>query len=90
MAKIDLSLCNGLLWIPTVDSSTIPNIVCVILKIRDADQHMMFLVHNGSENAISIPGGYVNEHENHIECGLRVVNSLLGIRVEGTRVRQVW
>ncbi len=41
----------------------------------------MFLVHNESDNAISIPGGYVNEHENNIACGLRVVKSLLGIRL---------
>jgi hypothetical protein len=40
---------------------------------------MMFLVHKGSDNAISILGGYVNDHENHIECGLRVIHSLLDI-----------
>ena len=43
---------------------------------------MMFLVHKGSDNAISIPGGYVNVHEHHVECGLRVVHSLLGIRLQ--------
>jgi len=42
----------------------------------------MFLVHNGLENAISIPGGYVHDNENHIECALRVVKSLLGLRLE--------
>jgi hypothetical protein len=62
-----------------VDPSTVPTFVSVIFKIRDADQSMMFLVHNGSDNAISIRGGYVNDNENHIECGLRVVKSLLGI-----------
>ena len=33
VAKIALHLCNGLLWIPTVDSSTIPTFVSLILKI---------------------------------------------------------
>ncbi len=33
----------------------------------------MFLVHNGSDNTISIPGGYAHDNENYVECGLRVV-----------------
>jgi hypothetical protein len=32
-AKIDLHLSKGLLWIPTIDHSTIPNFVSVIFKI---------------------------------------------------------
>jgi hypothetical protein len=70
VAKIDLHLSKGLLWIPIVDSSIVPTFTSMIFKIRDADQSMMFLVHTGSDNAISIPGGYVNDNENHIECGL--------------------
>ena len=54
----------------------------MIFKIRGADLSTMFLVHNGSYNAISIPGGYVYDNENHVECGLRVVKSLLGLRLE--------
>ena len=42
----------------------------------------MFLVHNGSDNTISIPSGYVYDNENHVDCGLRVVQSLLGLRLE--------
>ena len=33
LAKIELNLCKGLLWIPNVDPSTIPNFVIVIFKI---------------------------------------------------------
>jgi len=82
VANIDLHLSKGLLWIPTVDPSTVPSFVSVIFKIRDAEQSMMLLVHNGLNNSISIPGGYVKDNENHIECGLRVVTSLLGIRLQ--------
>jgi hypothetical protein len=82
VANIDLHLSKGLLWIPTVDPSTVPSFVSVTFKIRDADQSMMLLVHNGLNNSISIPGGYVKDNENHIECGLRVVTSLLGIRLQ--------
>jgi hypothetical protein len=42
----------------------------------------MFLVHNGLDNTISILGGYAHDNENHIECGLRVVDSLLRLRLE--------
>ena len=82
LAKIDLDLCKGQLWIPTVALSTVPNFASVIFKIRDADSSTLFLVHNGSDNTLSIPGGYFDDDENHIECGLRVVNSLLGLRLE--------
>jgi hypothetical protein len=71
-----------MLWTPTIDSSTDPNFVSVIFKIRDADSSTMFLVHKGSDNTISILGGYVYDNKNHIECGLRVVKSLLGLRLE--------
>jgi len=54
----------------------------VIFKIRDADSSTMFLVHNGSDNTISIPGGYVYDNENYVECGMIVVKSLLGPRLE--------
>ncbi len=77
-----MTLRNGLLWIPTVDPLTVPNFVSVVFKIRDADSSMMFLVHNGLDNTISIPGGYVHDNESHIECGLRVVKSLLRLRLE--------
>ena len=43
---------------------------------------MMFLVHNGLDNTISIPGVYAHDNENRIECGLRVVKSLSGLRLE--------
>ena len=43
---------------------------------------MTFLLHNGLDTTISIPGGYAHDNENHIECGLRVVQSLLGLRLE--------
>ena len=81
-AKIELNLCKGLLWIPRVDALIVPNLVSVIFRIRDADSSMMFLVHNGLDNIISIAGGYAHDNENNIECGLRVVNSLLGLRLE--------
>ena len=43
----------------------------------------MCLVHKGSDNTISIPSGYVCCNENHLECGVRLVNKyLLGIRLE--------
>ena len=47
VANIDLYLSKGLLWKPTVDPSTVPSFVTVTFKIRDADQSMMLLVHNG-------------------------------------------
>ncbi len=62
VAKIDLHLCKDLLWIPIVDPSIDPTFVSVILKIRDADQSMIFLVNNSSDNTISVPGGYVNDN----------------------------
>ena len=46
---------------PTVDPLTFPNFVNVIFKIRDASSSMMFLVHNGLDNTISILGGYVHD-----------------------------
>jgi len=61
-----------MLWMPIVDPSTIPNFACVIFKIRDVASSKVFLVHNGSDNTISIPGGYVYNNKNHVECGLRV------------------
>jgi hypothetical protein len=82
LATIDLNLSKGLLWIPTIDPCIVPNFVSVIFKIGDADSITMFLVHNGSDNTISIPGGYVYDNENHGECELRVVKSLLGLRLE--------
>jgi len=54
----------------------------VIFKIRDVDSSTMFLVHTISDNTFSIPGGYVYDNENHIECKLRVVKSLLGLRLK--------
>jgi hypothetical protein len=42
----------------------------------------MFLVHNGADEIISIPGGYAYDNENRIEWGLRLVRSLLGLRLE--------
>ena len=48
----------------------------VIFKIRDTSSSTMFLVHNGTDNTISIIGGYVNDKENHIECGLERKKSL--------------
>jgi len=78
LAKIDLNLCKGMLWIPTVDHSTVSNFDNVIFKIRYADSSTMLLVHNSSGNTISIPaGGYVHDNENHVECGLRVANDIL-------------
>jgi hypothetical protein len=82
LATIDLHLCKGLLLIPTVDPSTVSNFVSVILKIRDAESSMMFLAHNGSTNTISFSGTYVRDNENLIECGLRVILSLLGVRLD--------
>ena len=82
LAKMDLHLSKGLLWITTINPSTVPHFVSVMFKIRDAYSSTMFLVHKGSDNTISIPGGYVCCNENHIECGLRLVNSLLGLRLE--------
>jgi len=82
LAKIDLHLYNDMLWIPTVDPSTVPIFVSVMFKIRDAYSSTMFLVHNGSDNTISISGGYAHDNENYVECGLRVVKSLLELRRE--------
>jgi hypothetical protein len=70
------------LWIPNVDPSTVSNFVSVILKIRDAESSMMFLAHNGFTNTISIPSTYVRVNESLIECGLRVILSFLGVRLE--------
>jgi hypothetical protein len=52
LAKIDLHLSKGLLWIQAVDHSTIPHFVSVIFKIRDAFSSTMFLVHKGADNTI--------------------------------------
>jgi len=82
LVKVDLNLCNGLLWIPTVDPSIVPNFVSVILKVRDADSSTMFLVHKGSNNTISIIGGNFYDNKSYVECGLRVFKSLLGLRLE--------
>jgi len=68
-AKIDFRLSKGLLWIQTVDHSTIPHFVSVIFKIRIAFSSTLFLVDNGTDNTTSIPGGCVYDKENHIECG---------------------
>jgi hypothetical protein len=81
-ATIDLHLCKGLLWIPTVDPSTVSNFVSVIIKIRDAESSMMFLAHNGLTNTISLPGTYVRDTKTLNECGLRVILSFLGVRLE--------
>jgi hypothetical protein len=54
----------------------------VILKIRDASLSTMFLVRNGSDNTISIPVGYVHANEGHVECGLILIQSKLGMRLE--------
>ena len=72
LAKIDLNLSKGMLLIPTIDPSTAPNF---------GDSSTMCLVHNGSNKTISIPGGYVYDNSNHGECSLRVVKSLLGLRL---------
>jgi hypothetical protein len=64
-----LKVCYGYSY---VDPLIVPNFVSVIFKIRDANSRMMFLVHNGLDNTISIPGVYAHDNENHIECGLRV------------------
>jgi hypothetical protein len=82
LAKIYLNSSKGLLWIPTIDPSTVSNFIIVIFKIRDADSSTMFLAHKGSDNTISIHGGYVHDNDNHVECGLRVAMSLLGLRLE--------
>jgi len=71
-----------LLWIPSVDPSTVPKNFSMIFKLREADLSMMFLVHTGLDRTISIPGGYAHDNKNRIECGLRVVKSLLGLRLE--------
>jgi hypothetical protein len=60
-AKTELNLCKGLLWMPIVHPLTVPNFVSVIFKIGDANSSMMFLVHNGLDNTISILGGYVHD-----------------------------
>ena len=82
LAKIELHLSKDLLWIQTVYNSTIPHFVSVIFKIRDSFSNTMFLVHKEIVNTISILGGHVHDKENYIECGLRLVRSLLGLRLE--------
>jgi hypothetical protein len=77
LANIKLQLSKGLLWIPTVDPFTIPNFVSVIFKVRAAFSSTVFLVHKGTDNTISILGGYVYDNENNIVCGLRLVRLLL-------------
>jgi hypothetical protein len=77
LVNIELQLSKGLLWIPAVDPSTILHFVSVIFIIRDAFSSTMFLVHKGTDNTISIHGGYVYDSDNNIECGLRLVRSLL-------------
>ena len=62
-----------MLWMPIVDPSAFPNFACVIFKIIDVASSTVFLVHNGSDNTISILGGYVYNNKNHVECDLRVV-----------------
>jgi hypothetical protein len=80
---IDLQLSNTvLMWIPTIDPYIMPNCVGVIFKIRYALSSTMFLVHTDSDNTFSISGGYVCDNKSHAECGLRLVQSLLGIRLE--------
>jgi len=79
---IDLQLSKGLLWIPTIDLSIVFVFVSVIYKIRDASSSTMFLVRKGSDNTTSIPGGYVCCNESNIERELRLVKSLLGLRLE--------
>jgi len=79
---IESQLSKGLLWIPTIDPSSVRNFIIVMFKIRDASSSTMFLVHKGSDNTNSILGRYVFCNESHIECGLRIVESFLGIRIE--------
>jgi hypothetical protein len=81
-AKFDLQLLKGLLWIPSADFGIVPHFVSMILKIRDASMSTMLLVHNGSDNTLSIHGGYVHVNEGHVECGSRLLQSKLGIRLE--------
>jgi hypothetical protein len=82
LAKIDLHLFKGLLWIPIIDPSNVPNFINAIFKIRDAFSSTMFLVHKVSDNIILILGGYVCCNKSHVECGLRLAQSLLGLRLE--------
>jgi len=82
LPKNDLYVSKCLLWIPTIDPSTVSNFVSVMFKIRDAYSSTMFLVHKISDITISFLGGYVCCNENHIECELRLVKSLLGLRLE--------
>ena len=42
----------------------------------------LFIVHNGPDNTLSIHDGYVHVSEGHVECGLRLIQSKLGIRLE--------
>ena len=60
-----------------------PHFVSVTFKIKDAFSSAMFIVHKGFDNTVSIPGGYVHNNEGHVECGLRLVQSLLRLRLEG-------
>ena len=80
--QIQLQLSKGLLWIPTVTSPTVPQFVMVVLRLRDARSETMFLTHRGSDNTITVPGGYMRQLENPYSCGLRIVLSQLGIRLE--------
>jgi len=81
LVRIDLQLSKDVLRIPTIDPFTEPNSVSVIFKLIYAFSSTMFLVHKGSDNTISIPCGYVCCNEIHVECGLRLVHSLLGLRL---------
>ena len=80
--KIDLQLSKVLLWLAAVDFGTVSHFDGVVLKIRDATMSTMLLVHNGFNNTFSIPGSYVHDDGGHVECGLRHIQSKLGIRIE--------
>ena len=80
--KIDLQLSKGLLWILAVDYGIVPHFVSVVLKMRNTSASTIFLVHNGSDNTLSFHGSYVHDNEGHVEFGLRLIQSKLGIRLE--------
>jgi hypothetical protein len=42
----------------------------------------IFLVHNGFDNILSILGSYVHDNGGRVECGVRLIQSKLGIRLE--------